>query len=451
MHTVKKRLNALNQSNAATLGGGTALTAMIRFVSTSILTRLLAPEAFAIAVVINSIVTSLELMSDFGIKPFVIRDKEEMNETTGDVIWTIQMLRGCFLSAMMWIWAPGLAQAFANPDTVDYIRVAAIIPLVNGLRSLGEPLAARAGVQRVNERILVLRAFFSSLGTIAFAIWLRNPWAIVLGITLAAFTNAAIDWIVFRRHWRLKFRFDRGIFLRVLNFSKYLFFSSILTLVISQVDKLVVARNFSLETVGLYGMAMTLLLIMTTMITSYTRSVFFPDVAQAIRDERLDLKAMRKAMGIAPLVFLYLSGGAIGGGQIFFQIIFDDRYLFGGVIFSVIAMRGIVLTVSDLAANTEVAFGNTRHTLEMNIIIMAWIAVTIPLLMNAYGVLGLAAAVGSINLLPALIGTYRVYRRGLFVPSYYVLGALMVGAGVFTGVAGTWLIKVAAAALSIPL
>ncbi len=451
MLALKNRLTALNQSNAATLGGSTALVAIIRFVSTSILTRILAPEAFAITVIIGSILTSVELMSDLGVRAFVIRDRDGEDDKTGDVVWTIEVIRGCCLSALIWVLAPGLADGFGNPDATNYIRVASIIPLVNGLRSLGEPLTSRAGLQRVNERIMVLRTLTGSLGTILFAIWLRDAWALVLGMTLGSFSHALIDYVAFRRHWRLKLHLDKSVVVRVLNFSKFLLLSGILTLIITQTDKLIVARNFPLEIVGLYGMALTVSGVVNTMIPSYSRRVFFPDIAQKIREETLDRNSLHAAMGNMPLLFFFLCGGAIGGGQIFFQIVYDERYLFAGTLFSITAAQGIVLVITELTSNTEMAYGNTRHSLEMSVLRLLWIAVTTPFAINEFGVLGLAAAFATRDIIPALVGLVRTQKRQLLVPSYYARGALAAGLGLMVGIVGTWLIKLAAAAFSIPL
>ncbi|MEO1042479.1 MAG: oligosaccharide flippase family protein [Pseudomonadota bacterium] len=449
MQLIKKRLTALHQSNAIALGGGTTIIALVRFTSTSILSRLLAPDSFAIALILTSLLMTVNLVSDLSLRPYIIRDPQGTDEDTQDVVWTLQVLRGVGLTALLWVLAPTFASFLGQPDVVTHIRAVTLVPLVLGFQSLGEPLATRAGVQRINERVLVIRTLASTAMTISLAFWLRSEWALVFGILLGSFSHIIIDRFVFPRHWRLKFRFDQKTFWQVINFTKYFFLSSILYLIITQIDRLAMSRNFSLELLGLYGLALTISQIITTMIFSYLRNVFFPNITPAVRDGHISSEKVQAALGIAPLVFLFITGGAIGGGQIFFQIVFDERYLFGGVFLSVIAVRGVFMTIAEMATSIEIAYGNTRHTLEMNALSLIWMAFAIPVFLQQFGALGLAGALATVELLPAIAGAFRSYRRGLFVPRHYLLGALAVGGGVLTGVIGTALIKLVAAAFSI--
>ncbi|MEM7739638.1 MAG: oligosaccharide flippase family protein [Pseudomonadota bacterium] len=449
MQLIKKRLSTLHQCNAVALGGGTTIIAIIRFTSTSILSRLLAPDAFAVSLILTSLLMTMNLISDLSLRPYIIREPKGADQDTGDVIWTLQVLRGVCLAALIWVLAPAFASLLGQPGVVDYIRAVTLVPLVLGFQSLGEPLATRAGVQRINERVLVMRTLASTTMTITLAFWLRSEWALVFGILLGSVSQIVIDRLVFPQNWRLRFRFERETFWRILNFTKYFFLASVLYLIITQIDRVVMARNFPLELLGLYGLALTISRILTTMIFSYQRNVFFPKITPAVREGRVDHTVVQAALGIAPLVFLFITGGAIGGGQMFFQIVFDERYLFGGVFLSVIAVRGIFMTIAEMATSIEIAHGNTRHTLDMNILSLLWMAVAIPVLLHQFGAVGLAAALATVEVLPAIAGAYRSYRRGLFIPRHYLLGALAVGGGILTGVVGTFLIKVAAAAFSI--
>src|SRR5688572_3268061 len=60
-------------SGAAWTLGGYGLAQVIRFATSMVVTRLLAPELFAIMLIVNTVRTGAELLSDVGIGQSVIR------------------------------------------------------------------------------------------------------------------------------------------------------------------------------------------------------------------------------------------------------------------------------------------------------------------------------------------------------------------------------------------
>ena len=74
--------------------GGYGGSQIIRFVTTMALTRLLAPELFGIMLIVNTIRTGVELLSDIGIAQSVIRSPDGERPAFYNTAWTLQILRG---------------------------------------------------------------------------------------------------------------------------------------------------------------------------------------------------------------------------------------------------------------------------------------------------------------------------------------------------------------------
>ena len=83
--------------NAIWTVAGFGLIQVIRLATSVVLTRLLAPELFGIMVVVNSLRTGIELLTDFGIGQNIIYNRDAENPEFYNTAWTIQSIRGVLL------------------------------------------------------------------------------------------------------------------------------------------------------------------------------------------------------------------------------------------------------------------------------------------------------------------------------------------------------------------
>ncbi|MFM6402608.1 oligosaccharide flippase family protein, partial [Planktothrix sp.] len=67
---------------------------VLRFGGNLILTRLLVPELFGLMALVNTFITGLNLFSDVGIRPSIIRSQRGDDPEFLNTAWTIQVFRG---------------------------------------------------------------------------------------------------------------------------------------------------------------------------------------------------------------------------------------------------------------------------------------------------------------------------------------------------------------------
>src|SRR4029078_2717321 len=83
--------------NAIWSVGAFGLLQGIRFATSVVLTRLLAPELFGIMVIFNSLKTGIELLTDVVIGQSIIHNRNGENPNCAQTAWTIQAMRGVVL------------------------------------------------------------------------------------------------------------------------------------------------------------------------------------------------------------------------------------------------------------------------------------------------------------------------------------------------------------------
>ena len=110
-------------------------TKVIYFFRLLILARLLVPDDFGLLAIAVTAVGFFVSVTDFGMIPALVQGRE-VDEDWYDTAWTIGVARALGISAIIMLFAPLIAGIFAEPRSVDVIRVLALGPLLDALASI---------------------------------------------------------------------------------------------------------------------------------------------------------------------------------------------------------------------------------------------------------------------------------------------------------------------------
>jgi len=204
---------------------------------------------------------------------------------------------------------------------------------------------------------------------------------------------------------------DPAIFREFLAFSRLIMLSSILTLILAQSDKLVLARLFSLREFGLYALAISITSAPRSFASSYVMRVAFPVYAQTWRERPTALGSVYYSVRRrASILYAIGCGGLIGGAPLLVAILYDPRYASASTFISLI-MISVSLQISNFSA-TELltAAGEMKALVHINVVRLVWLAVAIPAGLWLAGPIGVVAAVGLIDV-PATIFNWILLRR----------------------------------------
>ena len=92
----------------AWLIGGNVSSQMLRLISNLLLTRLLTPDAFGLVASVNTLYFGLVMFSDFGVWQSVVKSEDGTNPRFLGTAWSIQLLRGVLLCAVVLALSLGL-------------------------------------------------------------------------------------------------------------------------------------------------------------------------------------------------------------------------------------------------------------------------------------------------------------------------------------------------------
>ena len=99
------------------------------------LARLLAPELLGTMLLINTLRTGGELLSDVGIGQSIVSHERGRDPKFFNTAWTIQIIRGAVLFAIALLITRPVAELYDSPELTILLPVAALVFVISGFAS----------------------------------------------------------------------------------------------------------------------------------------------------------------------------------------------------------------------------------------------------------------------------------------------------------------------------
>ncbi|WP_176943614.1 oligosaccharide flippase family protein [Sphingomonas sp. YR710] len=426
------RIKAQRGGDSMVLIGTTLVSNLVRIASTMAMTRLLAPDIFGLVGIINTIFFIVTMLTDLGFQAYVVRHPDGDDRRFLRVIWTIHAGRGAGLALISAALAFPLAQLLAKPELALPLAVASTIFLINGLASLSLITALRthqvAKLCYLDLGVLI----FQTLVAMTSAALLHNVWSIIIAMAASAALRTILSYSLFPNSCS-GIAIDRAVSKDFWRFSRFVMGSSLLTLLIAQTDKIVLARVLSLDRFGLYMIATTLAGVPLVFAGNYASRILYPRYASMFRDtsDRLPqiYYAGRRTLS---LIYNFSVGGLIGGAPILIRVLYDDRYVEASPYLSLLATASLMALGNRAANEVLTAMGHVQVTFTANVFRLTWlIVVGVPAYLG-FGPLGLVTAIGLIEAPPHLYNWWQLHRFGIFNAREegILIGAAVLGMGI---------------------
>jgi O-antigen/teichoic acid export membrane protein len=271
MSSLKKQ--AFRATAWTIVGFGSSM--VLRFASNLILARLLLPEFFGLMALVNVFIMGLNLFSDVGLGPSIIQNKRGDDPTFINTAWTIQVIRGValWLGSVLIAWP--ISQFYGKKELLFLIPVVGLGTLISSFDS--------TALYTLNRQLAVGKLAVFELGgqitaVIAMIGWAwfdKSVWALVFG----GLVSATVQMVCSHRllpEQPNRFAWDKEASKSIFSFGKWIFFSTVLTFLASQSDRLILGKLLSPAMLGVYGIAYTLADIPRQVISALSGKVIFP-------------------------------------------------------------------------------------------------------------------------------------------------------------------------------
>ena len=378
-----------------------------------IVTRLLYPELFGLISLVFTIVSGLAFFCDLGITPAVVRDPKGGEPAFLNTAWTMQIMRGIAISAGCLLLAWPVSRFYGDH------RLLWIVPVI-GLSNIGLGFNSTS-LFTLKRNMQVRPLVIMEIGTQILSGAVMVVWA-WLSPTIWALIAGSLSSTIIRVVWSHllhrgasdRLAWEPAVVRELLRFGRWIWISSILAFLASQIDRLILGKLITWQMLGIYGIAAAIAEVPRGLTMALNSDVIFPAYARSLHLGRAELRAriIRHRWRLLVVMALGIAGlTVLGDGVVHF--LYDKRYAAGAFMLPLLALGIWPSALASTIDSSLTAIGQPRYAASANLYKILFTAIGLPVGFRLMGTAG-AVLVVAMNDLPYYGQiAYGVWREGL--------------------------------------
>ena len=383
---------------------------ILRLGTNVILARLLSPDVFGTMLIVYTLRTGIELISDVGLSQSVIYNKKGEDPEFYNTAWTLS----CIRSLILWLIFIGAAVPMANfyqsQILVYVVPVTAFVVILTGATSISKVIIQKR-MQIIKLNVFDLGvAFVGSMASIGFALITPTVWALVYGGLFGTAVQTVASYFLLpniKQRWRL----SRAVVWEILTFGKWIYISSIVFFLSTYIDRFFLPKVVPIELFGVYGIARSISDLSGNLVLRLGNIVLFPFVASHSKMPRAEL---RNQLGPLRGRFLLITGLGfalfVATADLAIRLLYDQRYHAATWILPVLVLGSWLSVLATINEYALLGVGKPSYAAIGNGLKLAYLAVGLTLASESFGLIGGVVVVSLSDLcryVPILVGQIR--------------------------------------------
>ena len=371
--------------------GGVKVLYMVRLL---VLAILLTPADFGLIAIALAATGFLLNLTNFGLIPAVVQAKD-MDETRYDAVWTFDMTRSVIVTSLTILFAPLIAQIFAEPRAVPIIQALALRPLIESLMSIKVAALNRNLTFRPLAFLKIIEAIFNAIISIVLAKFI-GVWAMVFGMIGGAVAMMIASYIL--APYRPRLHYDWSAVKPLLKFGGWLLVTGVISMAGNFGLRIVVSRQLGAEGLGLYFLAAQLAFVPSEVASEVVGTVAFPLFARLQANLQQAARAFQAILtGLMALLYP-VCALIIVLSPVLVQDILGAKWNGTVPLIQLLALVTMIGLLGDATVPLVKGFGQSYRMTQIEFVQSASLIVMVWFFTSRYGTVGTALA-----WLPAII------------------------------------------------
>lgn len=356
-------------------------------ISTVVLARLLLPADFGLVALAMAIIAVLELMGSFSFDLALIQN-QQAERRHYDTAWTFNVIFGLVSAIILAAIAIPVAAFYSEPRLEAVMYVLAFSAAIQGFENIGT-VAFRKELELHKEfRYMMLKKLAGFSVTLSLAFFLRNHWALVLGMLASRLAGVSLSYWVHPYRPKLSLAARHDLF----HFSKWMLISNILYFLNHRSADFIVGKMVGTHGLGVFSISYELSNLPTTELAAPINRAVFPGYAKLAENRENLRDAFCKVIGVLALFALPAGIGIAVLAEPIVQVVLGQNWLEAIPLVQLLAIYGSIMVLNSNTGFVYLALGKPRLMTTIGAATAALLLILLLLGTHYFGLLGAAWA-----------------------------------------------------------
>ncbi|MDY0093818.1 MAG: lipopolysaccharide biosynthesis protein [Candidatus Vecturithrix sp.] len=383
-----------------------ALQFVIQLGSTMVLARILSPEDYGMNAMAVAITGFAAIFSNLGLSSSTIQRAEINHEQVSTLFW-INIGVGLLLTLVVAAISPAVAWFYKLPELLWVMLSLSVVFSITGLSVQHSALLTRQMRFYTLAKIRVISMLAGIFVAIAAGYNGLGYWALVLNTLTSAVVQSAGCWLACRWVPGLPQR-SAGI-ASMVKFGADLVSFDVINYFARNLDNILIGRYHGSGALGLYSKAYQLLMMPITNLRVPLNGVAMPALSRLQNEPEMYRIYYKRLLSILSFVSIPLVAFMLVCSDRIIHLILGSQWMEASVLFKILALAGLVETVSSTTGMVLITSGQSRRYLWVGAAgsLIICLAFVFGLPWGAKGVATAYAVANYLILLPTLIYAYK--------------------------------------------
>lgn len=330
---------------------------LLQFVINLVLACLLTPDDFGLVGMILIFVVVSQTLIDSGFGSALIQKLNPTQTDYSTVFWW-NLLFSMLLYAIIYLFAPDVANFFHNQELAPLLRVIALVIIINSFSLVQK---ARLKKSLSFDKIAITDIIsYSISAVIAFYLAKRGigVWSLVFMQISNAFISAILFWSV--AQWTPSWNFSLTSLKNLFSYGGFLLIANMMQDICTHIQGVVIGRNFSAAHTGLYTQAKKMDEVSSMTIPAIFCNVLFPVYSEHQNDKKQLCEILGKNTRLVAFIVFPLMMLLIIIAEPLFNMLYGEKWLDAVPYFQILCIGGFFSAVYNLNYYAVAAIGKSK-------------------------------------------------------------------------------------------
>ena len=377
---------------------------LFNFISIFILARFLNSVDFGLIGIGLIAIATVQPFTEIGVTIALIQ-KQDDTEGFLDTAWTISIIQGFLVYTLLCLTTPWLVNLFQTPQIKFLIPTLGLLIPLNSFANIGIVYFSKELKFSKYSRYLFFSYLANFVITVLMVVILRNFWAIVFGLLAEKIALCCFSYSM--HPYRPRFSIKMVKLKYLLNFGKWVFFSSVLFMLLTQVDNIIVGKFLGVAALGFYQMSFRISNILPKEIIDIVSKVLFPGFAK-LQYNITQLRGLYlKALCLILVVTFLFTGEIIILAPELIKLFLGVKWIPVVPVLQIFCIFSILRVTLIITHQVFLAIGKPKIRTNMQIVQIFLLGIFIYPLFKTWGLTGVALAV-TLSALSSCVVSLRI-------------------------------------------